>query len=314
MSYSPKIIFIVGPTAIGKSDVAFLLAQNINGEIVSCDSMQVYQEIHIASNKPSPQMRRKIPHHLIDVVSITNRFDVVQFNDLANQAIQEILKKKKIPIIAGGSGLYVEILLDGIFSQGDSDGKSRQQIAREMDEKGLEVVYEELKRKDPAAAQKIHLNDRRRIIRALEICRTMGQPASVVNKDRRGLWGNYDIQLFGLNGDRQQLYQRIEKRVDDMFQSGLVEEIKALQHQSISLTAQGLIGVKEVLGYLNGAYDLEQARELLKKNTRHLAKKQLTWFRAEKRIQWIDIGPEDSLVKAGEDILNLIDRSEKEPK
>ena len=310
MSYQPNIIFIVGPTAIGKSDVAFFLAQRINGEIISCDSMQVYQEIHIASNKPSPQMRRKIPHHLIDVVSIYHRFDVVQFNDLANQAIQEILKKKKVPIIAGGSGLYVEILLDGIFSQGDSDGKLRQQIAREIDEKGLETVYEELKQKDPAAAQKIHLNDRRRIVRALEICRTMGQPASVVNKDRRGLWGNYDIQIFGLNGDRQRLYERIEKRVDDMFKFGLVEEIKGLQHEMISLTAQGLIGVKEVLGYLNGEYDLEQARDLLKKNTRHLAKKQLTWFRAEKRIRWIDIDPEDSSAKAADEIMNVLELSE----
>lgn len=309
MSYQPKIIFIVGPTAIGKSDVAFFLARKINGEIISCDSMQVYKEIHIASNKPSPQMRREIPHHLIDVVSLDKRFDVGQFNDLANQAIQEILKKKKVPIITGGSGLYVEILLDGIFSQGDSDGKLRQEIAREMDDKGLEAVYEELKRKDPAAAQKIHLNDKRRIIRALEIGRTMGQPASVVGKDRRGLWGNYDIRLFGLNGDRQRLYQRIEKRVDHMFESGLVEEVKALQHHTIGLTAQGLIGVKEVLGYLNGEYDLEKAKYWLKMNTRHLAKKQLTWFRAEKRIQWIEINPETSLVNVADDILNLLDPS-----
>ncbi len=306
MSGQQQIIFIVGPTAIGKSDVAFHLAEKINGEIISCDSMQVYQEIDIASNKPSAEMLNAIPHHLINVVSVEQRFDVAQFNELANQAVQQIKARNKVPIIVGGSGLYVEILLDGIFTQGESDQKLRQQIEQEIEEKGLDAVYEELKTKDPVAAERIHLNDKKRIIRALEICRTTGKSATEVGKNRRGLWEKFDVQLFGLNGDRQWLYDRIEKRVDQMFESGLVQEVKALHKRAISLTAQGLIGIKEILGYLNGEYDLNQANYLLKLNTRHLAKKQLTWFRAEERIQWIEIDSTMVPEKIAENIFQLI--------
>lgn len=306
MPKSNQIIFIVGPTAVGKSDIAFYLAKRINGEIISCDSMQVYKDIAIASNKPAPEMLKKIPHHLIGIIDVKARFDVAAFNDLANQAVEKIFAKKKTPIVVGGSGLYMEILLDGIFDQGKTDRGLRKQIEQEIEDKGIEAAYEELKLKDPDAAKKIHLNDRRRIVRALEIIRSTGKSASEIGKNRQGWWGQYDVRIFGLNTERKKLYERIEARADQMFNAGLVDEIKALRSKNLSLTVQGLIGIKEVLGYLNGEYDLERAKYLLKLNTRHLAKKQLTWFRAEKRIQWLDIKPEISLGQTAEDILHLL--------
>lgn len=294
-----KIIFLVGPTAVGKSEAAFALAKEINGEIISCDAMQVYEEIHIASSKPPSFMLEKIRHHLINLISIEEEFDVAEFNRLANEAIKDIHKRGCVPIVAGGSGLYMQILLDGIFEgKAKKNDGLREELRRKAQEKGVSFLYAALKKKDPQAVLKIHPNDLRRIMRALEVLALENKPISELQKKREGLWGKYEIPLFGLNRDRGELYERIDSRVEKMFNAGIVEEIKKLNACKWSPTADRIIGVREVQGYLKGEYDLERAKYLMKLNTRHLAKRQLTWFRKEKRIRWIMLNSQQSLGEA----------------
>ena len=306
MTELKKIIFIVGPTAVGKSEVAACVAKKKSAEIVSCDSMQVYKEIQIANNKPSLKIRQNIPHHLIDVVSVAERFDVASFNQLASQAIQEIHDRRHWPLIVGGTGLYMQVLLDGIFEAKEIDLDLREELLQQAQDKGPEVLYNQLKLKDPRAAQKLHPHDLKRVVRALEVFLTEQQPISQLQKKRQGLWGQYDIQIFGLNCDRKKLYQKINERVERMFEEGLVDEIQSLQDLPLSQTASMIIGVKEVRGFLDGIYELEEAKELMKRNTRRLAKRQLTWFRKEKRIRWIDIDETQSPEKTAEVILKEV--------
>ncbi len=301
-----KIIFIVGPTAIGKSEVAFLLAQRINGEIISCDAMQVYREISIANNKIPAAYSKKIPHHLMDIVSIEDDFNVARFNELAIGCIDKIHKKGKTPIVVGGSGMYVKVLLDGIFDENGEDAGLREKLKEIAALKGNQYLYEQLMKCDPKAAAKIHANDLRRVVRALEVYEVNKTPISQLQKKKIGLWGKFDIKIFGLNSDRQVLYERINKRVDEMFDLGLVKEIENIQKLSLSKTAQGMIGIKEVLGYLKGDLDIEKSREMMKLNTRRFAKRQLTWFRADKRIQWILIKEDGSLDTIINDILQKV--------
>lgn len=289
-----KIIFIAGPTAVGKTDIALSLACKLNGEIVSCDSMQVYRQISIASNKPPVKVVKEVRHHLIDVVALDEEFDVAAFNQMALGAIREILKKNKIPIVVGGSGMYMQVLLDGIFEKGNRNFKRRQEREQQAREQGNTVLYEELKNVDPEAASRIHANDQRRIIRALEVYEEMKEPISQLQKERSGLWGKYDIMIFSLNRERDQLYNRIDRRVEQMFAKGLVEEIKNLNGMKVSMTAQKIIGIDEVRGYLSGTYDLDQTKYLMKRNTRRFAKRQLTWFRKDKRLKWIMITENDT--------------------
>jgi len=290
MSAPVQIVFIVGPTAIGKSDIAIALAEEIDGEIVSCDSMQVYQEIKIASNSPSSHHLTQMPHHLIDIVSVEDDFDVAQFNRLANESIEKIVAQNKAAVVVGGSGLYMTVLLDGLFEGASKNSRLRKQLEMRADEEGNEGLYQELSKLDPVAVEKIHLHNTKRIIRALEVCLTQDQQFSKLQQERSGLWDKYVISIMGLNQDRQKLYERINNRVDEMFEEGIVEEVKALSQKNLSRTASYLIGVKEILGHFAGEYDLEQAKHLMKLNTRHFAKRQLTWFRKDKRIQWVDVG------------------------
>lgn len=290
-----KIIFIVGPTAVGKTSLALLLAKKIKGEIISCDAMQVYKEVNIASNKPSPKIRQLIPHHLIDVVSISKSYNVVAFRKTALKTIRNIHRKNKIPIIVGGSGLYMNVLLDGIFEGAKKDLKLRLRLQKEAEEKGREFLYERLKRLDLKAAQKIHPNDTKRIIRALEVYLINKKPISQLQKKRQGLWGKYDIKIFALVRSRARLYERINERVERMFEDGLVDEMKNLLKRPWSPTASALIGVKEVKGFLKGEYNLERAKYLMKLHTRRYAKRQLTWFRKDKRLHWINLEEHDKL-------------------
>ncbi len=289
--YSHQIIFIVGPTAVGKSEVALLLAEQIEGEIISCDSMQVYKEISILNNKPSPEILKKIPHHLIGHVSITEEYDVVRFNKEALKEITQILKKDKTPIIVGGTGLYMTILLEGIFEGAPRDTLLRNKLERLADQKGNELLYNKLKEVDPKAALKIHMNDRRRIIRALEVHMLEGQPISERQKDRRGIWGHYDIKIFALNTERTQLYKAINLRVEQMFEDGAVEEVKNCVHFPWSQTAKGIIGVEAINQYLAGERSLQETKDMIKQQTRQYAKRQMTWFRREKRLEWIMLEP-----------------------
>lgn len=292
---SNKIIFIVGPTAVGKSEVACSLAKRINGEIISCDSMQVYKELCVVTNKPSPRMLKTVAHHLIGCVSVGEEFDVARFNTLALEAIRAVHARNHIPIVVGGSGLYMQILLDGIFPSAPKNEAIRAELKEQAEQHGSEYLYRKLRKVDPQAALKIHSNDVRRIIRALEVYKTRRKPISVLHKKRRGLWGKYDIKAFALTMGRDILYRRINQRVDDMFARGAVQEIEHLRGVPLSPMAQRLIGLREIRGFLDGLYDEAHARELIKLNTRRFAKRQLTWFRKEKRLEWLTVQENDTV-------------------
>ena len=294
------LIFIVGPTAVGKSEIGLSVAQRLNAEIVSCDALQVYREISIANDKPSAQSLAQVPHHLVDIVSMTQDFNVARYRHLAVAAIQDIQARGKIALIVGGSGMYMSVLLDGIFEGIDVEENLREELAQELEAQGPAVLHERLKALDPQAAAKIHPNDPQRIIRALQVVISTGQPITSLQPKREGLWNKMPIKIFALNRSRAELYQRVEARVDGMFAKGLVEEIKQVSALPLSVTAQKLIGIREVSGYLNGEYDIERAKYLMKLNTRHYVKRQLTWFRRDKRLTWIDITPGQSAAEVAD--------------
>ena len=306
MKESKKIIFIVGPTAVGKTAAALILAKEINGEIVSCDSMQVYKEISIASNKPSPEEFKEIPCHLINIVSVTEDFDVGYFQKTALAAIKAIHAKGKVPIVVGGSGMYMSILLDGIFENSPRDSNLRKTLEIQAKQAGSVALYQKLLKVDPESAQKIHSNDTKRIIRALEVFMLQNRPISVLQRTREGLWGKFDIKIFALNRAREELYALINRRVEEMFAGGLVDEIKRLLAIKLSQSARQIIGIKEVKGFLDGQYDLERAKYFLKLHTRHYAKRQLTWFRKDKRLEWMMIQPRETAAQVAGRILEQI--------
>jgi len=284
-----KILFLVGPTAVGKTDVALELSKEIELEVISSDSMQVYKELNIASCKPSKNITQKLPHHLINVVSVRDEYNVADFRKMAIKSIRQIHKKNKIPLIVGGSGLYVSTILDGIFSGAKKNIALRKKLKKQAEKFGNQFLYSRLKKVDPAAAKKIHPHDLKRIIRGLEVFEMTQKPISVLQKKRKGIWGKFDIRIFGLMRERQQLYNRIDERVDEMLKKGLLKEIKSILANPISLTASYCLAVKEISGFLKGQYGLDEARRLIKQNSRRYAKRQLTWFRKDKRINWIEI-------------------------
>ena len=283
------LIFIVGPTAVGKSEIGLATARLFEGEIVCCDAMQVYREMAIASDKPSVLVRSQVPHHLVDTLSVTEDFNAARYRELAVSAIRGIRQRGKTPLIIGGSGMYMSVLLDGIFEGLALEEDLREELTKEKKAKGTNVLHERLKALDPQAAAKIHPNDPQRIIRALEVVLSTGQPLSRLQEKREGLWGKMPIKIFALNRERQELYQRAEARVEGMFANGLLEEIKRLEGLPLSLTARKIIGIPELMGHFKGEYDLERAKYLMKLHTRHYVKRQLTWFRRDKRLTWIDI-------------------------
>jgi len=284
-----SLIFIVGPTAVGKSDIGLLAAQRLNAHIIACDAMQVYQEIDIANDKPSAQARALVPHHLTGIISVKEDFNVARYRQLAAAAVQDVKACGKTPLIVGGTGMYMSVLLDGIFEGVTIEEDLREELSQELAANGPVPLHERLKTLDPQAAARIHPNDPQRIIRALEVVLSTGQPMSQLQPKREGLWGTMPIKIVALNRPREELYQRVEARIDAMFARGLVEEIQKVSALPLSVTAQKIIGIPEVTGYLKGEYDLERAKYLMKLNTRHYVKRQLTWFRRDKRLTWIDI-------------------------
>jgi len=286
---APALIFIVGPTAAGKSEVSLSLAGRLDAEIVCCDAMQVYREITIASDKPSAQAMARIAHHLVDIIPVTEDFNVARYRDLAVNAIEGIQARGKVALVVGGSGMYMSVLLDGIFEGITVEEDLREEISRQCEQEGCAVLHERLRSLDPQAAAKIHPNDPQRTIRALEVVLSTGQPISSLQQKRDGLWGKLPIKIFALERPREELYQRAEARVDAMFAQGLVEEIKKAAELPLSATARKIIGVPEVMGYLKGEHDLERAKYLMKLHTRHYIKRQLTWFRRDKRLTWMEI-------------------------
>jgi tRNA dimethylallyltransferase len=283
-----KLIFIVGPTAAGKSKLAFLLAKKIKGEIISADSMQVYKGMDILTAKPSKIIRKEIHHHLIDIVSAEKDFSAADFRRRALGAIKKIHNKKKIPIIVGGTGLYVRSLISGLFEAPKADLKIRRQLEKLALKRGTSYLYNKLSEVDPKAAGKIHPNDLRRIIRALEVYQKAGQPITKLQAKTKGLGDRYEIKIFILNIPRGRLYQKINKRVEEMFEQEAVEEVRKLLSLKLSKSAQQALGIKEIKGCLEGNYSLDEAKRLLQRNTRHYAKRQLTWFRKMAGVRWVD--------------------------
>ncbi|MDD5154998.1 MAG: tRNA (adenosine(37)-N6)-dimethylallyltransferase MiaA [Candidatus Omnitrophica bacterium] len=301
-----KIVFIVGPTGIGKTETAVLLAKKIKAEIVSCDSMQVYKHMDILTSKPGLKLRKLIPHHLVDIVPPAKEYNVSVYRKAAVKKIKDILKRGKVPLLAGGTGHYMSVLIDGIFKAVVADQNIRGRLYKEAARKGSGYLYESLQKIDPQAASKIHPNDVKRIVRALEVFKATGKPISELQKDRKGLSEDYDIRIFCLDTQRPRLYRRIEKRVDEMFKQGLVGEVKKLLKLKLSRTASYAIGIREIKGYLEGWYDLEEAKRLIKRNTRLYAKRQLTWFRKDKRIQWIKVGVKEKPKAIADKIFKLL--------
>ena len=284
-----KVIFIAGPTAVGKTEVAVYLAKKANAEIISCDSMQIYKGMDIITSKPSGVLRKKVNHHLIGVVPPTSEYNVSKYRQDAVEKIQEVFTRGRFPIFVGGSGLYMSILIDGIFNLEQKSRSMRKRLYKLAGLYGNQYLYKRLHNIDPQAALRIHPNDTKRLIRALEVFKSTGKPISFLQKQRIGLNQEYDVKVFCLNMPREKLYKIIDERVDKMFANGLVGEVKRLLKLKLSKTASCAIGIKEIKGYLSGLYDLSEAMRLMKQNTRNYAKRQLTWFRKDKRIRWINI-------------------------
>ena len=300
------IIFLVGPTAVGKSAVAFELARYMNAEIVSCDAMQIYRESVIATDRPSQEMLKSVPHHLVGMVSVEDEFNVALYRERALQVIEDILSRHKTPLVCGGSGMYMMALLDGLLDGGAPDPEVRRRLEAEADKAGLKTLHRRLQEVDPQAADKITPADRVRIIRALEVFESTGVSISTLQKTRQGLWGKYQIRIFCLDREREELYRRAEARIDDMFTRGLVNEVKMLLQKRLTPTSSRIIGIPELRGYFSGDRSLDQAKELMKRNTRHYIKRQLTWFRKDKRLEWINVAPDTNALGVAENIRRLM--------
>lgn len=293
-----KILFIIGPTASGKSGAAIKLAKKINAEIISCDSMQVYKGMDILSQKPLSHQMASVSHYMISVISPNKEFSVADYKSKVEGIIRKIHMRGKLPLIVGGSGLYVKALVDGLLISKPKDTKLRDKLFALSKKYGNKYLYNRLKKVDPNAAKNIHPNNTRRVIRALEVYKTSGTPISVMKTKTYGLASKYDIiKIFGLKRDRENLYDRINKRVDNMLKSGLLDEVERLKRKKISLTAKAALGYKEIGGYLDGSYAQEEAVELLKRNTRRFAKRQITWFKKDPSITWIEVAKDDTADK-----------------
>lgn len=284
----PTIIFILGPTASGKTAVAAELARRISGEVISCDSMQVYKGMDIITQAPKGEAVSAVPHHLVRFLDPAKEYSAARYSEEAGKKIQEVFLMGHVPVLAGGTGLYVKTLVDGIFEAPSKDEELRESLKKEAEKKGPEYLYRRLEEVDPDTAAKLHPNDIKRVIRALEIYELTGATIHLKKKQASGIAGVYDIKMFGLDVPRPELYERIDGNVERMFGEGLVDEVKGITGKTLSRTASQALGIKEVSAYLEGGCSLEEAMEELKKNTRHYAKRQLTWFRADKRIVWVN--------------------------
>ena len=284
------LICILGPTAVGKTEIAIQLAHNLDAEIVSLDSRQIYREMDIGTAKPTLDQRGAVPHHLIDCVNVDQPFSVAEYQRLADVTITEIRERGKRTMAVGGAGLYFRGIIDGLFDGPGADAEIRAKLQREADEHGNVALHERLRRCDPEAANRVHPNNRVRVIRALEVYELTGKPISVLQGQWRTNEPRYPFRAFGLNMPRDALYQRIEERVDRMVEAGLIEEVKGLLDQGYprNCIAMQSFGYKELIDYLDGKRTFDEAIALLKQNTRRFAKRQLTWFRNDSRIEWLD--------------------------
>ncbi len=284
------LVILTGPTAVGKSDLSIKLAKQINGEIISADSMQVYRGMDIGSAKIRPEEMQGIRHYLIDELDPKEPFHVVKFQELAKKYMKEIWRRGKTPILVGGTGFYIQaVLYDIDFTENGEDDSYRRELERIAVEKGADFLHQMLITVDPQAAMQIHANNIKRVIRALEFYHETGTQISQHNEQERQKVSPYNAAYFVLNDDRSAIYQRINRRVDLMMEAGLVEEVEKLRKSGCTrdmVSMQGL-GYKEILDYLEGICPLEEAVYTIKRDTRHFAKRQLTWFKRERDVIWV---------------------------
>ena len=289
----PPLLIVAGPTATGKSAAAVELAIRMNGAVISADSMQVYKGMDIGSAKVTAEEMRGVPHYLIDCIEPSESWNVVRFQSMAREAMRQIADEGRLPILCGGTGFYIQALLYDIdFTQMEENTQLRSSLAKIAAENGPEALHAMLAEKDPASAAAIHPSNVKRVIRALEFAGETGQSIAAHNIAQREKEAAYDAVFFVLTMDRGRLYERIDRRVDLMMESGLLEEVEGLRRKGIprdSTSMQG-IGYKQLYGYLEGEYSLEEAVRLIKRDTRHFAKRQLTWFRRESDVHWVDVG------------------------
>ncbi len=284
-----KIIAVAGPTASGKTALAIELSKRFGGEVVSCDSMQIYRHMDVGTAKPDSEELAEARHHMIDIFEPSESCSVAEFVKLARACIDDILSRGKLPVLAGGTGLYMDSIIENIvFEDFGSDPELRQQLQRMAETEGVEAVHRLLAEKDPEAAEKIHPNNVRRVIRALEVCHLTGKTFTQVNLEARRE-PVYDAMILGIDTDRQVLYDRINLRVDKMLKAGLVGEVRRLCDMGIGrdTTAMQAIGYKEILEFFEGKATLEEAVEKIKMESRRYAKRQLTWFRRNEKIHWV---------------------------
>ncbi len=292
---NPSVIVLVGPTGIGKSKIAASLSALFPSEIVSADSMQVYKYMNIGTAKPSREDRRAVPHHMIDVIYPDQYFSAGEYAKMARDKINRIIDSGKTPILVGGSGLYIRAVMDGLFSEPMIKETVKKRVKTQLADKGSHYLHEKLKKVDPIAAARIHPNDWRRIIRSLEVFFSTGETISSLQSKAKAKPIDCQYCIIGFKTERENLYGRIGSRVDLMFKKGLTREVRQLIKRGYDedLLPMQSLGYREVSEYLNGHYDLDEAKAFLKRNTRHFAKRQMTWFNKDTRIKWIEISDAD---------------------
>lgn len=285
------LIVLTGPTAVGKTSLSISLAKAVNGEIISADSMQVYKKMDIGSAKIRSEEMQGIPHYLVDVLEPEEEFHIVKFQQMAKKAMEDIYSRGKIPILVGGTGFYIQAVTKDIdFTEAQQENDYRKELEALAEEKGGEHLHEMLRKVDPVSADAIHAHNVKRVIRALEFYNQNGSPISAHNEEQKQHESPYNLAYFVLNMPRELLYERIDLRVDQMMKEGLLEEVSRLKEEGCHrgmVSMQGL-GYKEILAYLDGEYPLEEAVRVLKRDTRHFAKRQLTWFRREQEVTWVN--------------------------
>lgn len=310
-THQPKqpLLCLVGPTACGKTEIALELARRMPAEIISCDSMQVYRGMPILTQAMSPAQRKRARTHLMSFLDPSKEYSAAEFRRRAGLLIPRILKNKRTPLIVGGTGLYLRALLDGLFEspegRPDRDPKLREKLVAEQEKHGGDHLHRKLAAVDPAAAKRIHPNDIRRLVRALEVCALSGGSFTEQRARRSGIRGEYDVRIYLLDRERDDLYARVHRRVDAMVQDGLLREVRRLRKKKLSQTAEVALGYREMCAYLDDKLTMEEALELLKKNTRHYAKRQLSWFRHENGVETVAVARKETAARVAARIAAL---------
>ncbi len=285
-----KVLILVGPTAVGKTDVSIHIARKLGGDIVSADSRQVYKYMDIGTAKPTHEQLDSVQHHFINVREPDQFYSAGEYGREARNCVYGLLRNGIVPVVVGGSGFYIQALVDGLFAPGVSDLTVKEKWHKKVETDGVESVFAALEKVDPVSAKRLHPNDIQRVVRALEVYDLTGEPISIYQKGQEDA-ADFQPVFVGLTRERSELYSRIEYRVDEMFKDGLLEEVESLKKQGFdgSLNALKTVGYKEVFAYLNNELVFTEMVDTIKKNTRRYAKRQLTWFRKDLRIEWLDI-------------------------